>query len=117
MRARSFLATRHPGLGEPGSLGIRPEAIRLSSRGAPMPESSFAGAAEVTGILPTGGNWIVELTAAGTRLFLTTGKVPEARVGDSVGYAVDPESLHVFDTAGHRSEAADRLLRPAQLHA
>ncbi|PWK64964.1 ABC transporter ATP-binding protein [Aminobacter sp. AP02] len=115
-RAGAFLGERYAELREAGSIGIRPESIRLASEAAEVPEGAFSGQAEVTGILPTGGSWIIELTRAGEKLFMTTHQSPEIEVGEAVAYWAKPKALHVFDTKGDRLEAADRLLRPGKMH-
>ena len=83
----------------------------------PAPETvAFSGKAEVTGILPTGGSWIVELTVPGGKLFQTTHEMPAIEQGEAVNFWVEPRALHVFDKAGNRSTAADQALRPARRH-
>ncbi|MEO5325396.1 ABC transporter ATP-binding protein [Mesorhizobium sp. CC13] len=114
--AGRFFAERYGELRDAGAVGIRPEAIRLAAEAGEVPDGAFSGLAEVTGILPTGGSWIIELTAAGEKLFLTTHQSPEVEVGEATTFWVKPKALHVFDAAGNRSEAADRLLRPAKVH-
>jgi iron(III) transport system ATP-binding protein len=106
--ARGFLAGRAPAA---GAVGIRPEAILL---GEQAPADGFAGPAEVAGVLPTGGSWIVELAAEGGKLFLTTHQPPEVRPGERVRFAVRPQGLHVFDRDGNR--AADALIAQARMH-
>lgn len=115
-RARTFLGERYAELRDAGSIGIRPESIRLASEVGEVPEGAFSGQAEVTGILPTGGSWIIELTSSGEKLFLTTHQSPEIEVGEKTIFWVKPKALHVFDANGDRLEAADRLLRPAKVH-
>jgi iron(III) transport system ATP-binding protein len=93
------------------SVGIRPEAIRWTSQASDVPTNAFTAPVEVTGILPTGGNWILELRSAGDKVFLTTDEPPEIGVGQHVQLWVKPKSLHLFDAAGKRMEGADALLR------
>ncbi|MET0530834.1 MAG: ABC transporter ATP-binding protein [Microvirga sp.] len=114
-RAKSYFEQRYARIGDIGSVGVRPEAIRIASPDMPVPESAFAGQAEVSGILPTGGSWIIELLTAGEKLFLTTHQSPEVEVGATVKFFVKPTALHVFNAAGRRSEIADRLLNPTML--
>ena len=76
-----------------------------------MPETAFSAPLEVTGILPTGGNWILELRSAGDKVFLTTDELPEISVGAKVNIWVKPKALHVFDTAGKRLDGSDAVLR------
>jgi iron(III) transport system ATP-binding protein len=111
-----FFAANHVELSEAGSIGIRPEAIRLATKEGPVSQDALSGEAEVTGVLPTGGSWIVELTCRGDKLFLTTHEAPSFQVGDKATFWVKASALHVFDAAGRRMESADRLLRPATVH-
>ena len=111
--ARAFLGARCPGV-EPGAVGVRPEAITLAPPDAPA--EGFAGPAEVAGILPTGGSWIVELDTAGGKLFLTTHRPPDVHAGERVRFVVRPDALHVFDRDGLRSEAARRDAQPTRTH-
>jgi iron(III) transport system ATP-binding protein len=97
------------------SLGIRPEAIEIVA-GAKDPAGDFTGPGEVTGVLPTGGSWIVELGTEGGKLFLTTHQPPEVAPGERVRFAARLRSLHVFDGAGDRSAAADAILAPMTKH-
>lgn len=116
VRARSYFQQRYAQIEDIGSVGIRPEAIRIAGPKTPVPEDAFSGSSEVSGILPTGGSWIIELSTAGEKLFLTTHQAPEIEVGAMVEFFVKPKTLHVFDGAGRRSKTADRLLNPAVLH-
>jgi iron(III) transport system ATP-binding protein len=96
-----------------GSVGIRPEAIHLASGEAGVPQSSFWHAAEVGGVLPTGGSWIVELRIEGRTVFVATSEAPSAAEGDRVWFHARPTALHVFDKTGRRLEGADEALRRA----
>jgi iron(III) transport system ATP-binding protein len=109
--ARAFVG-RVPGA---ASIGIRPEAIGIVA-GEEDRAGDFTGSAEVTGVLPTGGSWIVELGTEGRKLFLTTHQPPEVGPGDRVRFAARPRALHVFDSAGDRSAAADAMLAPMTKH-
>ena len=114
--AKAYFSEHHPRITDIGSVGIRAEAVRLSAEGTIAPKGTFSERAQVTGILPTGGSWIIELTVRDERIFLTTHQAPEAELGDRVEFFVKPKTLHVFDSAGRRSELADRVLDPAMLH-
>ncbi|WP_108462520.1 ABC transporter ATP-binding protein [Devosia naphthalenivorans] len=108
---KKFLAEHFPSLAGVGSVGLRPEALHISEAGEPVPEKVFQVPGVVTGILPTGGNWILELQCGDGTLFLTTHEVPEVAVGTDVTVWAKPKSLHAFDSAGRRIEEADRLMR------
>ena len=109
--ARAFVA-RVPGA---ASIGIRPEAIAIGPDAGNRP-GEFSGPAEVTGILPTGGSWIVELETEGGKLFLTTHQPPEVRPGARIRFGVKARSLHVFDGAGNRSAGAETPLAAMATH-
>ena len=94
-----------------------PVKITSAARSAgEVPTGAFSGSAEVTGILPTGGNWIIELTSSGEKLFLTTQQAPDIDVGAQTFFWVEAKALHVFDKGGRRLTAADVLLRPGRVH-
>jgi iron(III) transport system ATP-binding protein len=114
-QARAYFATRHPDLRDAGSVGIRPETIRIAGDASAVPSGAFSGTAEVTGVLPTGGSWIIELTVGGDKLFLTTQQAPDIDVGATSVFWVEPKGLHVFDANSQRSATADALLRPARI--
>ncbi|HEV7307038.1 ABC transporter ATP-binding protein [Ensifer sp.] len=83
-----------------GSVGIRPESVRLS-------RASVDGGREarIVEVVPTGGSWIVELSVEGERFFAIAGELPEAVRGESVFFHVEPQHLHVFDIEGRRIAA------------
>jgi iron(III) transport system ATP-binding protein len=114
--ARAFFAERYPELANVDSVGIRPESLRLADGETPVPAGDFTGKAEISGILPTGGSWIIELTCAGDKLFLTTHQSPEVEVGDKADFFVKPGALHVFDKDGQRLAAADERLAASKIH-
>ncbi len=107
---RTFLEQRLPANEQPGSVGIRPEALQLARHGEAVPAQALAGDAVVSGVLPTGGSWIIELDTAGRKLFMIAGEAPAARVGEPVRWWVGARHLHVFDGRGRRSIEADRVL-------
>ena len=75
-----------------------------------VPAGSFFGEVTVTGILPTGGSWILELRSENHTLLLTTHEFPRIDHGSNVHFWIKPEALHVFDTRGRRVMEADNLL-------
>jgi len=113
--AQDYLTSHYPQLTEIGSIGLRPEAIAAVSSRAELPAGHLAGEMRISGILPTGGSWILELEAAGAKLFLTIHQPPRFRVGDTGFFHVAPQALHVFDRQGRRSAMADEQLRPSEL--
>ena len=96
-----------------GSLGVRPEALQIARSEAAVPGGSFRHAADVTGILPTGGSWIIELKVDGRALFVTTTESPVLKGGERVLVHARPTAVHVFDGSGNRISAADEVLARA----
>ncbi len=78
-----------------------------------MPAGSFRYPAVVTGILPTGGSWIIEVNCEGRVVFLTTTESPALRGGEEVWLHARPTSLHVFGQDRQRLAGADEALARA----
>jgi iron(III) transport system ATP-binding protein len=95
--ARDYLAKAPGRHSPPGSVGLRPENIRLTRNTDQISETQLAGAATIAAILPTGGSWIVELDVAGSPLFITTNRPPRHAVGDDIFFQVERSEMHVFD--------------------
>ncbi|MGA0616887.1 ABC transporter ATP-binding protein [Paracoccus sp. KR1-242] len=112
--AQDWLRPRLGDAGQVGSVGLRPEALMLASSEGAVPQGSFAHMAEVTGILPTGGSWIIELKVEGRVIFLTTTACPTLTGGETVWLYARPTALHVFDKDGQRMGAADEALSRAE---
>ena len=114
--AEAYLGERYPSLRGLGSVGIRPESISYTTKREDVPTGSFTGEMAVTGVLPTGGSWILELRNDSDTLFLTTNALPRVEIGSKVSYYAPPEALHVFDENGQRIAEADALLRENTLN-
>ncbi|MBK5571123.1 ABC transporter ATP-binding protein [Ensifer sp. SSB1] len=114
--AEAYLGERYPSLRGIGSVGIRPEAIGYAMEPKDVPAGSFTGEMTVTGVLPTGGSWILELRNDNDTLFLTTNALPRVETGARVSYFAPPEALNVFDKNGQRVSEADALLRKSTLN-
>ncbi|MEU5927839.1 MULTISPECIES: ABC transporter ATP-binding protein [Streptomyces] len=101
--AHRFAESRpHGTTAVPGSIGIRPESIRIESPSqAPTPDALTIDAS-IFAILPTGGSWTIEAVADGRHLFATTSIPPTCRPGDDVRLRVAAHEVHVFDTEGER---------------
>lgn len=106
MSLRKYLDVVRPGY-RVGSAGIRPESIRIMSSAGDMPSTAYGGHAIVTGILPTGGSWIIELVADEQKLFATTSTLPNVQAGDSVTFWVAQHDLHLFDENENRLPDSD----------
>ena len=108
--ALDFLRARLGDDADIGSLGLRPEAIQIAGAKSAVPSGNFADEAVVTGIMPTGGSWIVELTSGARKTFATANEPPRLKVGDTVWFSVKPTALHVFSRDGQRLKRADEML-------
>lgn len=106
----TFLINNLPKISDIAAAGIRPEAIRLHAVSENVDKRSFSVPAHVTGILPTGGSWIVEIVVSGQVLFMTTHVAPRLDVGIEVIVEVAPGALHLFDSKGQRVTEADKTL-------
>ncbi|MFS8049231.1 ABC transporter ATP-binding protein [Rhizobium sp. BR 314] len=109
--AERYFSFRFPALSGIGSVGIRPEAMGYVLKLEDVPQGDFFSEMTVTGVLPTGGSWILELRSAKHTLFLTTHALPRLDGCERVFFHAPPEALHVFDLHGERILEADRVLR------
>lgn len=99
---RNHLDGADPRVGR-GSVGMRPESLRIAAPSSDaIPAAAYAAHATVTGIMPTGGSWIVELTTAGQKLFASVNAPPHIQLGDEAVFWVDRADLHLFDEHGDR---------------
>ena len=100
--------TQVPGAA-PGSVGFRPESIRIEERGVSPASEGLAIDGTVFAVLATGGSWTIEVLADDRHLFATTSVTPTCRPGDEVRIRVATSDVHVFDTEGDRVDAGSRL--------
>ena len=100
--ALKFVNRAYPGIERIGFVGLRPEAIEVSVTGPSDDPHCLKGKARIAGILPTGGNWIVELDIAGSPLFMATNVVPRFRTEEDVHFQVNRSRMHLFDFDGNR---------------
>lgn len=108
--ARAALAfCDRPGIapGTVGSIGLRPEAIRMTRDKADVPAADFCVPVQLTAILPTGGNWILELGSDGGKLHASTHVAPDSAVGDELFAHVASDAVVMFDGAGSRLASRD----------
>jgi len=84
------------------SLGIRPETIDILPSTASANHGSPLCSAQIIDLVPTGGNWIVELDVAGSRLFALKAQVRDLKPDQLVQLSVSKQDLHAFDAAGDR---------------
>ncbi|WP_182418351.1 ABC transporter ATP-binding protein [Bartonella sp. HY038] len=84
------------------ALGFRPEAIEIAQKDITHNENVFKADMMVTGILPTGGNWIIELNKDGHTVFASTHQPPNYETGSKVAIAIQAKNQHGFDQTGSR---------------
>lgn len=85
-----------------GSVGLRPEALRVSAGISDAPPEAFTLSLTVSALLPTGGSWIIELTDGVQRFFATCQEPPTHEVGASVTGWVPEANVHLFDRDGQQ---------------
>ena len=111
--AYAFGKARTQGTGAvPGSVGFRPESIRIESRGEFTTNEGLTIDGTVFAVLATGGSWTVEVVADDRHLFATTSVTPTCRPGDEIRIRVAANDVHVFDTEGDRVDVSSRFTRP-----
>ena len=110
-RLGAFLERRAPALQHAASVGLRPEALQLARAGSSAPADALALPATVTGVLPTGGSWILELDCEGAKLFQLAHAPTSLAPGSATQVWAEAGALHVFDSEGRRIAAADDALR------
>ena len=100
--ATSFLARHKADADNVASIGLRPEAIRLTRDKADLPHADLSGPVKLNAILPTGGNWILELGSDEQKLHATTNVAPVWGDGDQLFFHVAADAVHMFDGDGNR---------------
>lgn len=98
--AQDFAAEAKRSLGlEAGTaveaIGIRPEAVRLTTDMSTTPLR-----ARIDTIQPTGADWIVGLVADGRQLFALASDEPPVGIGGEAGVLLRRDGLHAFDKDG-----------------
>ncbi|PRC42851.1 ABC transporter ATP-binding protein [Mycobacterium sp. ITM-2017-0098] len=101
--AYEFAHARTPDAGiAPGSVGFRPESIRIESRGEPAARQGLAIDGTVFAVLATGGSWTIEIVADDRHFFATTSVTPTCRPGEEIRIRIAINDVHVFDPEGDR---------------
>ena len=85
------------GPGDPCTLGMRPRSLEIRSEAA---DNSFAAVVDL--IEPMGAETLVHLTAGETDIRVVTPRGKQAKVGERVHIACNPDKLHVFGSDGRR---------------
>ncbi|OLT34936.1 ABC transporter ATP-binding protein [Actinomadura sp. CNU-125] len=106
-------AEKRTDLGEPESVGVRPEALKLAGSRDEIPGGGWSGEAIVGAVLPTGASWTVQLRVLDTDMCAVTHVDPGAGPGDRLHCWARPEDLHVFGRDGARITAWDDSAAPA----
>lgn len=94
---RTLLEERNLNTAEVGSVGIRPESVRISERAV-----DGGCLAKIVDVVPTGGSWIVELSAEGEQYFAIISEAPTQKIGEEIWIVAEPNHIHVFDSNGKR---------------
>jgi iron(III) transport system ATP-binding protein len=102
------------GLGTPGCVGVRPEALKLAASRDEVPDAAWSEEAVVETVLPTGASWTVQLRVLDTEMFAVTHEDPEAGPGDRLRCWARPKRLHLFAEDGARMGAWDDATAPVQ---
>ncbi|NUT32730.1 MAG: ABC transporter ATP-binding protein [Hamadaea sp.] len=97
-----------------GTVGVRPEALRLAASTADVPDGAWRAVAEIETVLPTGSSWTVQLRSRDTELFAQTFRAFEATPGTTMIAWAAASDLHVYSADGRRMEGWDLATgRPA----
>ena len=84
------------------SVGIRPETMNLHPNNEETPKDTRRCKARIVDLVPTGGNWIIELDVSGTQIFVLSRLVEDLTVGNDITFSIHTCDLHAFDTDGNR---------------
>lgn len=112
--ARTFLSGHGTGADPVSSIGLRPESIRLSKNAEASSPGDLTGHAKLSAVLPTGGNWILELTCGEQKLHASTHIAPLWAVGEDLTFSAAGEALHVFDQEGLRCDLYDNSINQSK---
>ncbi len=105
--AYQFGVAKTKGTGSaPGSVGFRPESIRIESRSEHAASEGLTMDGTVFAVLATGGSWTIEVVADGRHLFAITSVTPTCRPGDDIRMRIATNDVHVFDIEGDRVDAS-----------
>lgn len=96
------------------SFGIRPESIAVLASAGTTPSGTFSAPGTLTGVLPTGGSWILDIAVYGNRqVFAVTSVDPTFAEGSDVSIHVRPQDIHTFDADGIRIPAKEEVASPS----
>ncbi|MDV3130136.1 ABC transporter ATP-binding protein [Mycobacterium sp. 21AC1] len=103
--AHAFALAHTTGSARPGSIGFRPESVRIERSDQESTGTGLCIDGTVFAVLPTGGSWTMEIVCDGRHLFATTSISPDITPGDEVRMRIASRDVHVFDTEGDRIDA------------
>lgn len=94
--AYEYLAARVDA-GRLGSLGVRPEAIRVEPAGETGVTDELTLDGTVASVMPTGGSWTTDVLVGERHIYTTSSVAAPVRAGDRVTLRAAQSALHVFD--------------------
>jgi iron(III) transport system ATP-binding protein len=97
-----------------GAVGMRPEAIRLTTDEASVPPDACRFAVRVGTVLPTGATWVVSLSGPAQDMYAVTSSDPGTSPGDTMTAWVRACDLHLFDQQGQRLRSWDARHEPVR---
>ena len=107
----TFLQRNEPYYRDVCYIVLRPETIRLTKNEADLLEEDLHAPVKIHSIMPTGGNWIIELKAGGFKLHATTNEPPQWEIDEPLFFHVEAALIQMFD---ERSERIDQIENLAQ---
>lgn len=82
------------------TLGIRPESIKIQDAVGSDSSDTLKITSRVTGILPTGGSWIIEVMIGLSTSFVLTMKRPHFHLDDELELSINTADVRVFGADG-----------------
>lgn len=103
-RVASALASRVGDIENIGSVGVRPEALRVEPAGTSVDPDTLVLTGTIESVMPTGGSWTVQVLVGDQRMYATTLQRGGLQDGDAIDLVADFESVHIFDLEEERVE-------------
>jgi len=99
---QNYLTQLNVEIADAALVGIRPETMNLHPNNKEPPKDTGRCKARIVDLVPTGGNWIIELDVSGTQIFVLSRLVEDLTVGNDITFSIHTCDLHAFDTDGNR---------------
>ena len=99
---QNYLTQLNVEIADAALVGIRPETMTLHPNNKETPKDRGRCKARIVDLVPTGGNWIIELDVSGTQIFVLSRLVEDLTVGNDITFSIHTCDLHAFDTDGNR---------------